>query len=388
MKTELREYAIKDIVEGFQYNTLEGKGLYGLNGKLVIQPEYQRNYVYADGKKDVAVVESLLKGYPLGLIYFNKPSGDVLEVLDGQQRITSFGRYVIGQFAVKDENGLPQYFSGLPVEKQNKILESKVLVYECEGSETEIKEWFKTINTVGVPLNEQELLNAVYSGPFVTAGKAEYSNSSNSNIMKWSAYVNGSALRQDFWATALTWVAKGKDNVGEYMSKHRHDDNIVEVKTYFDKVLTWVDSVFTKTYPEMSGLDWGRLYETYHKNIYDAAVAATRVDDLYVDEAVQNRKNIWEYVLGGETDGKLLNVRFFEDSVKKLVYARQTKEAEEKGVSNCPTCATGNNVNRTKMWNQSEMDADHVTAWSKGGSTTAENCEMLCKAHNRAKGNS
>lgn len=168
---------IRDICEGFVYNELEGKGLFGLSGKLTIQPEYQRNYIYADGKKDVAVIESVLKGYPLGLIYFNKIDDSALEVLDGQQRITSIGRFVTNKFAIKDENDMEQYFSGIAGDKQQKIMETPLLIYECEGTESEIKEWFKTINIAGVPLNDQELLNAVFSGPFVTLGKSEFSNS-------------------------------------------------------------------------------------------------------------------------------------------------------------------------------------------------------------------
>ena len=176
METTLQtEITIKDICEGFVYNELEGKGLFGLSGKLTIQPEYQRNYIYADGKRDVAVIESILKGYPLGLIYFNKINDNNLEVLDGQQRITSFGRFVTNKFAIRDQNGMEQYFSGIAKDKQDKILNTKLLIYECEGTETEIKEWFKTINIAGVPLNNQELLNAVYSGPFVTLGKEEFS---------------------------------------------------------------------------------------------------------------------------------------------------------------------------------------------------------------------
>ena len=199
MDTTLQtEITIKDICEGFVYNELEGKGLFGLSGKLTIQPEYQRNYIYADGKRDVAVIESILKGYPLGLIYFNKVSDNNLEVLDGQQRITSFGRFVTNKFAIKDQNGMEQYFSGIAKDKQDKILNTKILIYECEGTETEIKEWFKTINIAGVPLNNQELLNAIYSGPFVTLAKEEFSNSQNANIQKWSAYISGSANRQEF----------------------------------------------------------------------------------------------------------------------------------------------------------------------------------------------
>lgn len=209
----MKEYNVRDVADGFVYNDLEGKGLFGLSGALTIQPEYQRNYIYADGKKDVAVITSLLKGSPLGLIYFNKPAEAELEVLDGQQRITSFGRFITGKFAIKGENGMEQYFSGLAKDKQNKILESKILVYECEGTETEIKEWFKTIHTVGVPLNDQELLNAVYSESFTTRGKEEFSNSQNANTSKWSAYVSGTAIRQDFWERALEWTSKGKENI-------------------------------------------------------------------------------------------------------------------------------------------------------------------------------
>jgi len=186
MKTILKTtYTVKEICEGFFYNELEGKGLFGLNGKLTIQPEYQRNYIYADGKKDVAVIESILNGYPIGLIYFNKVGKDKLEVLDGQQRITSFGRYVTDKFAVKDENGMEQYFNGISKDKQEKIMQTKLTIYECEGTESEIKEWFETINIAGIPLTEQEKLNAIYSGHFVTLAKEEFSNSQNSNVLKW-----------------------------------------------------------------------------------------------------------------------------------------------------------------------------------------------------------
>jgi uncharacterized protein with ParB-like and HNH nuclease domain len=244
MKTKFTHYTVQAISNGFVYNDLEGKGLFGLSGTLTIQPEYQRNYIYADGKRDVAVITSLLKGYPLGLIYFNKQSANALEVLDGQQRITSFGRFITGKFAIKDENGMEQYFSGLAKDKQEIILNSTILVYECEGTETEIKEWFKTINTVGVPLSDQELLNAVYSGSFTTLGKEEFSNSQNANNAKWSAYVSGIANRQDFWERALEWTSRGKENIGGYMSNHRSDTNINEVKIYFNSVIEWVSAVF------------------------------------------------------------------------------------------------------------------------------------------------
>ncbi len=386
MKTTLKtDITVKDICDGFVYNELEGKGLFGLSGKLTIQPEYQRNYIYADGKKDVAVIESILKGYPLGLIYFNKVSDDVLEVLDGQQRITSFGRFVTNKFAIQDENGMQQYFDGIALDKRTKILETKLLIYECEGAETEIKDWFKTINIYGVPVNHQEILNAVYSGPFVTLGKAEFSNSQNSNIQKWSAYISGSANRQDFLECALDWVSKG--NIDDYMSLHRYDKNITELKTYFNSVIDWVSTVFVDVESEMRGLEWGRLYEAYHHTSYNPTKVSKEVKKLYGDPYVKNRKGIFEYILGGSVDTKLLDVRVFDEAAKKSVYSTQTSKAEASGKSNCPLCAVGHDANKSKLWKINEMDADHVTAWSKGGVTDIKNCQMLCKTHNRAKGN-
>lgn len=388
MKTTLRtDITVRDICDGFVYNELEGKGLFGLSGKLTIQPEYQRNYIYASdgGKREMAVIESILKGYPIGLIYFNKIDDNTFEVLDGQQRITSFGRFVTNKFVIKDESGNEQLFGGFAVDKKNKILETKLLIYECEGTESEIKEWFKTINIAGVPLNNQELLNAVYSGQFVTLAKEEFSNSQNSNIQKWSAYIKGSANRQDFLERAFDWVSK--DNIGEYMSRHRHDDNIKELKTYFNCVIDWVSTVFTDVETEMKGLEWGRLYEEYHKKSYNPKKVSEQVKQLYADPYIKNRKGVFEYILGGSTDTKLLEVRVFDEATKKSVYTKQTTEAEKKGISNCPLCAIGHDSNKTKIWKIAEMDADHVTAWSKGGATDIKNCEMLCKTHNRAKGN-
>lgn len=386
METTLRtDITVKQICEGFIYNELEGKGLFGLGGKLVIQPEYQRNYIYADGKKDVAVIESVLHKYPLGLIYFNKEDDDKFEVLDGQQRITSLGRFVTGKFAISDANGIPQYFSSLPKDKQELIENTRLLIYICQGTESEIKDWFRTINIVGVPLRPQELLNAVYSGPFVTLAKAEFSNSNNANVQKWASYISGSVNRQDFLERALDWVSKGK--IEDYMSKHRYDDNINELKTYFNSVIDWVSAVFKDVEKEMCGLEWGRLYETYHNTAYNSYEVSKKVQELYADDYVYDHKGIFEYVLGGCTDMKLLNVRLFDEATIKKVYKLQTEEAKKKGVSNCPLCAIGHEANRSKIWQQKEMDADHVSAWSKGGSTDIKNCQMLCKTHNRAKGN-
>ena len=386
MKTILKtNITIKEICDGFVYNELEGKGLFGLSGKLTIQPEYQRNYIYAEENREAGVIESVLKEYPIGLIYFNKVGKDKFEVLDGQQRVTSLGRFITDKFAIKDENGMPQIFGNMAKDKQKKILETKLLIYECEGTESQIKEWFKTINIAGVPLNSQELLNAVYSGPFVTKAKEEFSNSQNTNIQKWSAYVSGSANRQEFLECALDWVSKG--NIGDYMSKHRQDKNIDELKKHFNIVIDWVSSVFIDVEPEMRGLEWGRLYEEYRKKSYNPPKVSAEVHKLYGDFFVKDKKGIFEYILGSNKDTKLLNIRIFDEPTKRAVYEKQTREAKTKKKSNCSHCAIGHDANKSKIWNFVEMDADHVAAWSKGGKTASKNCEMLCKTHNRAKGN-
>ncbi len=372
------------MCKGFVYNEYEGKGLYGWSGKVTIQPEYQRNYIYADGKKDVAVIDSLLKGYPIGLIYLTKVGEDKYEVLDGQQRITSFGRFVVGKFAIK-VNGMEQYFSGLAEDLQKKILNTHLTIYICEGGESEIKQWFKTINIAGVPLNDQELLNAIYSGPFVTAAKAKFSNSQNANIQKWSAYIDGDVKRQAYLHTALKWVSKG--DIEKYMSTHRYDDNITELETYFNSVVDWVSSVFKPVDSTMRGLEWGELYEAYHNNAYDIDAVDNKVKELLSDFFVTNKKGIYEYILGGCQDTKLLAVRVFDENTKRTVYNKQTIDAKEKGISNCPLCALTENNNKSRIYKLSEMDADHVTAWSTGGVTDISNCQMLCKTHNKAKGN-
>lgn len=387
MKTDLQYYTVEKVLEGFVYNELEGKGLYGLGGKLVIQPEYQRHYIYGDGKKDVAVVDSVLKGYPLGLIYFNDNDG-TLEVLDGQQRITSIGRFVTGKFAIKVD-GREQTFSSLPPESQELIRKSELLIYVCEGTETEIKEWFQTINIAGVPLNKQELLNAIYSGPFITKAKAEYSNSNNANMQKWQSYVKGDPKRQEILEVALEWVADSQGlSVDAYLAQHRGDIDIAGLRIYVASVIDWVSSIFTRAPDrEMRGLEWGRLYEEHHATAYNSAVLDTRVDELRGDPAVTNSRGIYEFVLAGEQDSQLLAIRLFDDKTKRVAYETQTKAAKRAGASNCPLCALGTDNNKGRIYALKDMDADHVTAWSKGGATDLKNLTMLCVPHNRAKGN-
>lgn len=388
MKTTLiTDWTVEDICKGFVFSKSEGKGLFGLDGKLTIQPEYQRNYIYDKGGKDVAVIESLLKGYPIGLIYFVKTEDGRYEVLDGQQRITSFGRFVNNtyRFSVPDEDGNPRYFDSLNTDEQEMILKTKLTIYVCEGSSTDIEKWFQTINIAGVPLNNQELLNASYYGPFVTAARRVFSNSGNSQMHKWQTYINGDPKRQQILEAALDWVSNG--NIKEYMSEHRADTSIDELVNHFDDVINWIDSLFDYTDKEVRGLPWGKYYKKYHNTPYNRDELNKKVEELMAAPYVHNKKGIFEYVLGGYKEPKLLEIRLFEDSVKRSRYEMQTKKAKEEGKSNCPLCAAGTNNNSTKIWAYKEMDADHVTAWSNGGKTDIDNCEMLCRIHNQSKGN-
>lgn len=385
MKATLKEITVKEICDGFVYNEYEGKGLFGLNGRLTIQPEYQRNYIYADGKRDVAVIDSVIKGYPIGLIYFNKTGDDKYEVLDGQQRITSLGRFMTNKLDIVDTDGHNWNINSIALDIRERIEQTKLLIYFCEGTETEIREWFGTINIAGVPLNEQEMLNATYYGPFVTKAKSVFSNSNNTMLQKWSAYISGNVKRQDFLHTALSWVSKG-DVVG-YMSLHRHDTDINELQMYFNTVIDWVSATFRDVYSQMCGREWGRLYETYHIQSYSPELLANRIEELMADPCIDDKKGIFEYVLGGEHDAKLLNVRVFAKAAVESVYTSQTRVAKEAGVSNCPFCASVEGPNQHRIYKASEMDADHVTAWSRGGATDISNCQMLCKMHNRMKGN-
>lgn len=386
-KELITTWTVKDICEGFAFDKNEGKGLFGLNGKLIIQPEYQRNYIYDKGGKDVEVIKSLLKGYPLGLIYFVKNSDGMYEVLDGQQRITSFGRFVNSTypFAVNDENDNPRYFDSLSSEEQEKIKNTELTIYVCEGTSQEIQEWFEKINIVGEKLTPQELRNAAYHGSFVNLARKVFSNSANANMNKWLTYIKGDSKRQEILEKALDWVSNGK--IEEYMAIHRTDENIDELKNHFDSVIDWISSVFDYTGKEVRGREWGKFYDLYHKKPFDKNYITKRVNELLASPNVHDNNGIFEFILSGENRPQLLDVRLFDDSIKTAKYAIQTQEAKKLGNSNCPDCNIENSVNAKKIWKLEEMDADHVTAWSKGGKTEINNCQMLCIHHNRLKGN-
>lgn len=389
MKTILNiKYNVEQICKGFVYDINEAKGLYGLDGNLIIQPEYQRNYIYGDGKKDVAVIESILNDYPIGLIYFVKTLDGKFEILDGQQRITSIGRFVTNRFDIMID-GKPYNFDGLPLDMKKKIREYPLTIYECEGTESEIKKWFETINIAGVPLNNQELLNAIYSGPFVSSARKVYSNTSSAKNDVYGLYMKGSVNRQEYLETVLSWVSS--NNIDSYMNKHKLDNNCEELIKHTDSVINWWERTFVNYFEEIKSINIGDLYNKYHNYPY-SSIINKEVEILYNDPYVKNKRGIWEYLLLKYSPSKdirteLLDIRIFDDNIKQRKYNEQTEKAQRKGISNCPLCAIGNNSNKDRIYLLKEMDADHVTAWSKGGSTDIDNCQMLCQTHNRAKGN-
>lgn len=390
MKTTLRtDWTVADVCKGFNYDLNEDKGMYGLDGKLTIQPSYQRNYVYGKEGKDVAVVDSLVKGYPLGLMYFVKTPDGRYEVLDGQQRITSFARFVNNSnpFAVMID-GNPYYVNTLPPEIRRKVLYTKLTVYVCEGTENEILQWFSIINIAGMALTDQELRNAAYNGPFVDLARKTFSNVNNQAMSRWKTYVNGDPRRQEILEKAIKWADPDGD-VEKYMSVHRNDKDINDLVTKFDSVINWASSTFDYTGREMRGIDWRRLYDEHHETAYSHEELNNKVAQLLADHAVTNKKGVFEYVLSGCSQDKanLLNVRLFDEATKISTYSKQTLEAKAEGKSNCPMCALTDNANRTRIWELREMDADHVDAWSRGGKTNEANCQMLCIPHNRSKGN-
>lgn len=395
-KTLITDWTVGKICEGFMFDKNEGKGLFGMDGKLIIQPEYQRNYIYDKDGKDVEVIESVLNGYPLGLLYFVKIDKSIpenahkqydYEVLDGQQRITSLGRFVKNTypFAVKDTNGKPRYFDSLSNEEQELILNTKLTIYICEGTSKEIQTWFEKINISGVELTKQEIRNASFHGPFVTAARKNFSNYNDVNMNKWLTYIKGNPRRQEVLEVALDWVSK--HNIDDYMAKHRADTDITELKNHFESVIDWIGTVFDYTDKEIRGLKWGELYDKYHLKPYNKSLVNKRVSELMTDLSVTEKRGIFEYILGGEKDTSLLHVRVFDEKIKKAVYEKQTNNAKGKGVSNCPYCALGTDNNAKRIYKLKEMEADHVSAWSKGGKTDESNCQMLCSMHNKAKGN-
>lgn len=379
MKTTLQtHWTIADIVSGFQYDENACKGLYGLDGQLTIQPEYQRNYLYASKGKEPGVISTVLQGLPLGLFYFVKTDDGRFEVLDGQQRITSLGRFATGKFS---RDGL--YFRNLDADQQAGFMAYPLLIYVCEGTKAEINSWFKTINTAGIRLEDQEVLNALYSGPYVTAARNALSNPNSAKADFRANFIGGSVAQQKHLEAALSWLSGGKDQIENHLKAHRSDPNADELIRHCDVVCEWAQNLFG-TADDMKRVDWGRLYRD-HQNTPPTAALKERLSQLRADPYVTNKAGIYEYLLRGESDEaaqQLLNVRYFHPSVVESQYSIQTREAKAAGLSNCPYCAANGS---DKLYGAKQMEADHIRAWSKGGKSDGANCQMLCKAHNLRK---
>lgn len=363
MKIELHELTVREIANSYIDNAEEGVKGYG--GLLNIRPKYQREFVYDDTKRN-AVIDTIVKGFPLNVMYWVKNEDGTFEVLDGQQRTVSFCQYVNGDFSLNNKA-----FHNLTNTEKNAILDYKCMVYFCEGNDLEKLEWFKTINIAGEKLTEQELRNAVYTGEWLTSAKLKFSKSNCAAYNLANKYVNGSPIRQDYLETAIAWI--NDDKIEEYMSIHQHDPNANELWAYFLSVITWVESTFIKYRREMKGINWGALYNRFHGQIFDTVKLENQIANLMMDDDVTNKKGIYSYVLTGEE--KFLSLRQFSESQKRTVYERQN------GI--CPYCLS---EHRQKThFEYTEMEGDHITPWTEGGKTSIENCQMLCKEHNRKK---
>jgi hypothetical protein len=381
MKIELKRIQVRDLVEGYEDN--EELGVRAYDGNLDVRPPYQREFVYKDKQRD-AVIDTVRHDYPLNVMYWAVQDDGTFEVIDGQQRTISICQYVEGDFSIPI-GGHQLAFHNLQDDQKDQILNYELMVYLCQGTDSEKLDWFKTINIAGEKLTDQELRNAVYHGPWVTAAKKYFSKTGCPAYGIASDYMTGSPIRQDYLETAIEWINGGK--VDEYMRDHQHDPNANELWLYFKGVIDWVETTFPKKRSQMKSVKWGPLHNQYKSASLDPAKLEERIAALMADPDVKNKRGIYEFVLGGEADTKLLDIRVFDEKIRLAAYGKQTAAAEKAGTSNCPMCAGSSNNNATRIYELSEMDADHVTAWSKGGASDLANCEMLCVSHNRSKGN-
>ena len=363
MKIELREITVAEISKNYQDNA--EKGVLGFDGALDIRPPYQREFIYKDKQRD-AVIDTITKNYPLNVMYWavrEAAQGGyaAFEVIDGQQRTISICQYVNSEFAY-----MFKYFHNLTTDEKQHILNYKLMVYVCSGTESEKLQWFKTINIAGEKLTDQELRNAVYTGSWVADAKRYFSKTGCAAYALGSDYLNGSPIRQEYLETAIEWISN--KNIEAYMANHQHDQNANQIWAYFQAVMNWVNTTFTtKRKKFMKGLEWGLIYNKYKDVYYDTAEIEAETAKLIADDDVEKKSGIYEFILS--RDEKFLGIRTFTDSMKQKVYEKQ------KGI--CPVCK--------KHYDISEMEGDHINPWHEGGKTIEENCQMLCKNDNRRK---
>lgn len=359
MEIELTKVKVSEMVNGYTNN--QEDGVYGLDNKLNIRPKYQREFIYKP-KQQEAVIDTIQKGFPLNVLYWVETEDGTYEVLDGQQRTLSICEYINGGFSKNF-----RYFHNLDAEEKQQILDYELMVYICKGSNKDKLEWFKTINIAGEKLTDQELRNAVYTGKWLTSAKHYFSKTGCPAYDVASKYMKGSPIRQDYLETALKWISN--DNIEDYMAVHQHDNNASELWLYFSRVMDWAKVTFKEYRKEMKGLPFGLLYNEFGNKNYDADEFENRISELMMDDDVTNNKGIYQYLL--TNDEKHLNIRAFTFNQKRLTYERQD------GI--CPICGNHFEI--------SDMEADHIVAWSNGGRTDIDNCQMLCKVCNRRKSN-
>jgi hypothetical protein len=357
MKIELKELTVEELTNGYQDNEEQGVISYG--GRLDIRPPYQREFIYKDKQRD-AVIHTLTKSFPLNVMYWAVQENGNFEVIDGQQRTISICQYINGDFAY-----MFRYFHNLLPDEKKQILDYKLMIYLCSGTDSEKLEWFKTINIAGEKLTEQELRNAVYSGSWVSDAKRYFSKNGCAAHAIGSDYLNGSAIRQEYLETALKWISD--DHIEGYMAQHQHDQNASALWRYFQDVMTWIGVTFTKKRLFMKGVDWGSLYNAYKDGQYDTKLLEAETAKLISDDDVVKKSGIYPYIL--TRDERFLSIRAFSDSIKQKVYEKQN--------GNCVVCG--------KHFEITGMEGDHITPWHEGGKTNEENCQMLCRDDNRRK---
>ena len=357
MDIELREIAVEDLVEGYRDDG-EG-GVVGYKGELDIRPPFQREFVYKDKQRD-AVIDTIMKDFPLNVMYWAKRERGGFEIIDGQQRTISIAKYVYGDFSFE---GL--YFHNLPDDKRDHILKYKLMVYVCSGTDSEKLEWFRIINIAGEKLTNQELRNAVYAGPWVSDAKRYFSRTGCPAYQIGQHYITGSTIRQDYLETAIRWASQ--DNVEDHMGKHQNDEDAKQLWEHFRGMVAWVEQTFKTRRKAMKTVNWGPLYDDYSDASLDPEAIEEEIQRLIADEDVQRHPGIYPYIL--TRDQKYLNLRVFPDAMKRRVYEKQNGK--------CPECG--------ETFDLKEMEADHIMPWVEGGKTIEENCQMLCKEHNRRK---
>lgn len=366
MKIKLQEIPVRDVVNG--YVDSAENGVVGYGSKLNIRPAFQREFIYKEKERN-EVIRTIMKNFPLNVMYWAKSDDGNFEVLDGQQRTISVCQYVTGEFSVDH-----LVFDNLTAAEKEQILNYPLMIYICEGSDKEKLDWFRIINIASIELTQQELRNAIYTGEWLTEAKKYFSKSQCPATQIAGNYLSGPANRQKDLETALKWIAdRDKIDIEDYMSSHQHETNCNELWLYFQSVINWVKATFPKYRGNlMKGLDWGIYYNKYGQAKYDPKALETRITELIEDfrnNYITNQRGIYEYLLDGQE--KHLNIRAFSPEMARAAYERQ------KGI--CPKCG--------KHFKIDEMQADHITPWSKGGKTTAANCQMLCADCNRRKSN-